>query len=373
MQNFEYTTTIDTDILINSLNYAVKDTDISDTIFLDIETTGFSPKNSVCYLIGTAHIIGNQLVCRQIFSDTPDDEADMLKSFISSINANSIIITYNGSNFDIPFIEARCKRYDICTDTIRQCRQIDIYSHIRKLSHLLKLDNLKQKTVEQFCGIVREDIYSGGELIETYKEYIIKYKLNDNDAAAALNNLLTHNREDVAALPMICPVLLYNSLFRIDVCSDIQLSDINIDNSAIRYTLSSVIPYPGRLSLNYNSINLSVSGDSITCVIPVINGTLKHFYPDYRNYYYLPDEDRAIHKSIAAYVDVSSKEKANKDNCYTKKAGYFIPYYDETKYPAFRYKYNDKFFFIQYDEERLNDKDFIKSYIKDILLSMLDN
>lgn len=373
MKDFEYTTITDTDILIKSLNYATKDIDIKDLVFLDIETTGFSPKNSVCYLIGTAYITGNQLICRQAFSDTPDDEADMLNSFISSINANSIIITYNGSNFDIPFIEARCMRHDICADAISQCRQIDIYSHIRKLSRLLKLDNLKQKTVEKFCGINREDIYSGGELIETYKDYIIKYKLNDNDAASALDKLLTHNREDVMALPLICPVLMYNSLLHIVECDNLQISDIIIDNSAVSYTLNSPMCYPGRLSLNHNGINLCVSDDTITCMIPVINDMLKHFYADYRNYYYLPAEDRAIHKSIAAYVDGSSKEKASKDNCYTKKAGYFIPYYDETKYPAFRYEYNDKSFFIQYDEELLNNKDFIKPYIQDIINSMTDN
>lgn len=374
MQNFEYTTTIDTDILINILSYASKDTDISDIVFLDIETTGFSSKGSVCYLIGTAYIVGNQLICRQIFSDTPDDESAMLSAFVNNLDSNSTIITYNGSNFDIPFIETRCKRHNICTDTISQCRQIDIYSHIRKLSHLLSLDNLKQKTVEQFCGIEREDIHSGGELIETYKEYIIKYKLAKHNAAtAALSSLLLHNKDDVTALPLIFPMLWYNSLLHINECNDIQLSDITIDNSYVKYTLKSAISYPGRLSFNHNSIALNISDYTITCVIPIINDTLKHFYADYKNYYYIPAEDRAIHKSIAEYVDSSSKEKAHKDNCYTKKDGYFIPYYDETKYPCFKYEYNDKLFYIQYDEECLSNKTFVRTYIQDIINSMLNN
>ena len=372
MQNFEYTNTIDTDLLIKSLNYAIKDINISDIVFLDIETTGFSPKNSVCYLIGFARVTNSHLICRQTFSDTPDDEASMLKSFINSIDASSILITYNGSNFDIPFIESRCKHHDICADILSRCRQIDIYSHIKKLSRLLKLDNLKQKSIEQFCNIKRDDIYSGGELIEIYKEYIIKYKLHNNDAAIALNSLIGHNRDDVMSLPLICPVLLYNSILHICDCSDIQLSDAIISNSCINYTLKSVIPYPGRLTLSCNKTVFEISGYSITCLVPVINDTLKHFYNDYKNYYYIPAEDRAIHKSIAEYVDRSNKEKANKSNCYTKKDGYFIPYYDETKYPCFKYEYNDKLFYIQYDEERLNDKDFIMKYLQDIINSMVN-
>ena len=41
----------------------------------------------------------------------------------------------------------------------------------------------------------------------------------------------------------------------------------------------------------------------------VINDSLKYFYTDYKNYYYLPKEDMAIHKSVAAYVDRDHKKK----------------------------------------------------------------
>lgn len=56
-----------------------------------------------------------------------------------------------------------------------------------------------------------------------------------------------------------------------------------------------------------------------------IRDTLKYFYPDYQNYYYLPEEDMAIHKSIADSVDPSYRKKATKNTCYTKKAGIFLP------------------------------------------------
>ena len=51
---------------------------------------------------------------------------------------------------------------------------------------------------------------------------------------------------------------------------------------------------------------------------------MRHFYSDYKNYYYLPKEDMAIHKSVAAYVDHEYREKCKAYNCYVRKTGTFI-------------------------------------------------
>ena len=36
-----------------------------------------------------------------------------------------------------------------------------------------------------------------------------------------------------------------------------------------------------------------------------------------KNYYYLPEQNCAIHKSVAAYVDKSRRTAATKNTCYT--------------------------------------------------------
>ena len=60
------------------------------------------------------------------------------------------------------------------------------------------------------------------------------------------------------------------------------------------------------------------------------------FYKDYRNYYYLPSEDEAIHKSIAQYVDSSNRVKCTAANCYTRKTGAFVPEFGGTNTPVFK-------------------------------------
>ena len=47
------------------------------------------------------------------------------------------------------------------------------------------------------------------------------------------------------------------------------------------------------------------------------DGYCKIFYKDYKNYYYLPEQNCAIHKSVAAYVDKSRRTAATKNTCYT--------------------------------------------------------
>ena len=64
---------------------------------------------------------------------------------------------------------------------------------------------------------------------------------------------------------------------------------------------------------------MELLGNEIACSIRLCQGQLKHFYPDYRDYYYLPFEDTAIHRSVGEYVDRSARKKATAKTCYTKK------------------------------------------------------
>ena len=70
---------------------------------------------------------------------------------------------------------------------------------------------------------------------------------------------------------------------------------------------------------------MEIKKDSLHFQFPLYKGTLKYFFADYKNYYYLPAEDMAVHKSISSFVDSAHREKATKENCYTKKEGCFLP------------------------------------------------
>ena len=50
-----------------------------------------------------------------------------------------------------------------------------------------------------------------------------------------------------------------------------------------------------------------------------------------KEYFYLPAEDTAVHKSVASYVDKEFRQKATKDTCYIKQNGDFLPAYSSAK------------------------------------------
>ena len=79
------------------------------TMFFDIETTGFSPVKAIVYMIGCARRIKNRIVIDQYFAESVDDEAAVIEAFAGSRSGCSTIISFNGVGFDIPFLENKYK------------------------------------------------------------------------------------------------------------------------------------------------------------------------------------------------------------------------------------------------------------------------
>ena len=160
--------------------------------FLDIETTGFSREYNMIYLIGLVfyHLEKDMWEMRQIFADDYRSEKEVLLQLIEFVKDFDLIVTYNGDSFDLPFINSRLKIYDIDFDLF-SIKNFDIYKMIRNNKHILEFENYRLKTVEKKLNIFRDDIYSGGECIQFYKDYI---KTKD---MTLLDRCLNHNYDDL--------------------------------------------------------------------------------------------------------------------------------------------------------------------------------
>ena len=63
-----------------------------------------------------------------------------------------------------------------------------------------------------------------------------------------------------------------------------------------------------------------MSGSTARLRVRLFEGELRFFYDGSpKDYYYLPAEDIAVHKSIASAVDKEHRVQANASNCYGKK------------------------------------------------------
>ena len=172
------------------------------TMFFDIETTGFSPVKAIVYMIGCAMRIKNRIVIDQYFAESVDDEAAVIEAFAGSLSGCSTIISFNGVGFDIPFLKNKYKKYKQ-DDPFCNVQILDIFKELSPIKPLLCLENYKQKSIEAFLGIDREDKYSGGELINVYYEYLAQ---KDDEK---LSLLLTHNYEDVLGMTKLLSILSY--------------------------------------------------------------------------------------------------------------------------------------------------------------------
>ncbi len=339
------------------------------TLFFDIETTGFSPSSSALYLIGCAYYEDNSLTLRQWFCDTPGSELQIIKAFMEFIHNFSNIIHYNGSGFDIPYIIKKCQLYNIPCD-MSGIRSIDIYKLIAPLKKIIKSENLKQKSIESFLGIDRQDEYDGGKLIKVYNTYL---KNHDDEL---LRLLLLHNHDDVLGMTAITDMLNYTciadgsySFDSIELKDKTSVTGVCGKEAIITLTLDHALPK--RVSCGNDSCYMTAYDNILKLCITAYTRELKYFYSNYRDYYYLPAEDRSIHKSVAFYVDKDFRTKAKAANCYSKKTGIFLPQYEEIISPYFKIDYYDKTTYFEYTDDFINNMEDVMRYCRSVIKKLL--
>lgn len=280
------------------------------------------------------------------------------------------LISFNGVGFDIPFLKAKCDSYNIPEDFGNR-NYLDIFKSISELKSLLNLPNYKQTTIEQFLDIHREDPFSGGELINVYYDY---QKTRSDDA---YRTLLLHNYEDILGMADMLPVLSYLEIFH----GQYSITETVVEkNPTFKGDLSSELtirmkndyPVPKRVSIHRKGFYFRAKESSSLIRIPVYTGELHFFYPDYKNYYYLPEEDIALHKSVASFVDSDYRESARASNCYNRKTGEFLPQYSEIMNPVFRKKYKDNISYFELTKDFCSSDIMLRRYVDHILKLLLD-
>ena len=330
------------------------------SICFDIETTGLNRKYSHTTVIGTGYIRDKKIIFKQWFLENPAREKEMLEEFSAYLDGFESIIQFNGNSFYIPYISERCRLFGL-EDPFSDMDIIDLYKSAKRLSGLSALSDLKQKSLERLFNIKRRDRISGRDCIFAYQNYL---RYNDK---AELDALLLHNEEDVLGLLKIYP--LRNLDF---IADDITVTDSVFceasGNLEISFKTRREIPF--EISGGDPGYNIHISGRrGILSIRPELC-VRKFFFENYKDYYYLPDEDRAIHKSVGAYVDPAHRQRALKSNCYEKISDCFFKQYGEDIRPAFKKDIKDKdFWFRSSDIQNASEEQILalcRGYLKRI-------
>ena len=347
------------------------------SVFFDIETTGFSASHNQIYMIGYAYQRESKIFIHQLFAETPSEESEILAAFLDTLSSYDTLISFHGTGFDVPFLKDRCAHYKM-PEHFDSFRHLDIYKKLSKYKTIFNLPNLKQKTLEKFLGIAREDLYSGGDLISIYLEYAkLSLKNNGsnhkNDAASFLSSeeacalLKLHNYEDIEGMIKLLPLLSYprffEGYFQVSFWETHNWKTYEgTDGLELILSLELELPLPMPFTHPLGKLYVSGSSNQVKLRIELFAGELKYFYPNYKDYYYLPAEDMAVHKSVAAYVDKNYRVQATAATCYCKKSGRFLPQYQELFVPSFKQEYQDKISWFELTENFTGNKDTLKKY-----------
>lgn len=241
------------EIITNTLDELI---DIPPNSFVfDIETTGLNHNYCKVILIGILFNQDNKTVIKQFFINNPENEKDLLLSFIDNIKYYNKHITFNGLTFDIPFLNSRFKNHNI-DFSLSKNDDTDILKLIRPFKEKLSLSDCKLKTIEKYLGIHREDTISGKESVDLYNTYVSNKDLN------LKQKILLHNYEDIYYLGKMFKIreVLKDKLNILSIATN----NLSVDLVPLSYKVSK-----NTLSIKYNIFegnlfNLNIYNDSYT-------------------------------------------------------------------------------------------------------------
>ncbi|MBO4890689.1 MAG: ribonuclease H-like domain-containing protein [Lachnospiraceae bacterium] len=316
--------------------------DADKALFIDIETTGLKKETTSLYLIGCGYYTDEGFSTKLFFADDECEELDIMLRFLDFAKGFSHLFCFNGFKFDIPYLQYKAAKYDI-PDFLVRLTPVDIYRLCKPLRYLLFNDSMRQKAIESFLGIRRDDMYGGGELIEVYKRYTRTRSPRD------LELLITHNREDVLGMHLIMPILSYLGLK--DAPLEFEGYDINgykdyngnsLEELILTYKTSLTLPRPFVAKTDSMYVRYSSDSGKIMIRLPLIEGEMKLFFDNYADYRYIPDEDTIVPKSLAEALPKGSYKKATRETCCQKVTGKFVKQPSAVFEPVLKISYKDK-------------------------------
>lgn len=333
-----------------------------EVLLFDIETTGFSPENTLLYMIGICFFQEDHWHYRMLFNDDGRSEYQLLDTFLELLQNYSTLIHFNGDGFDLPYLIEKCGQYRNLnlplsgTEQLTKRNSVDLYKCIRTYKKGLGLSNLKLTTIEAAMQLSRNDTYSGGELISVYRDF-----LKEQDPFRE-QLLFQHNYEDILAMIPLLQFLHFQGVRE----HAWDLLNITRTEGQIQLVLHLHYSLPLRYIISNSYCDFNGYENQAVITIPVRKEEMKYFLPDWKEYYYLPLEDTVIHKSIASYVDTAYKEKTKKENCFLKKEDFFFPYpctSSMTEIRLYQRSYKDKLSFAALSELPSDTSDFWLNYL----------
>ncbi len=173
---------------------------IADMLFLDTETTGLGGTGTVAFLIGAGFFDTIGFTIHQYIIPDFSDEAGMLEHLLDKFTDKTVIVTYNGSAFDIPIIRDRMIVNRVAR-SIPYSRHIDLLHPTRRLFRRRLRDCSLTNIERELFHFYREDDLPGYLVPSVYFDWLAEETLE------SIEKVMEHNRLDIVSLCFLTALL----------------------------------------------------------------------------------------------------------------------------------------------------------------------
>ena len=203
----------------------------ANTAFLDIETTGLFPYQDKVTLVGIldsdgyhAFIRGRNLRDVRAATDGHGIRVQLLRNVWRAIKKYDLVVTYNGTLFDLPFL---VNDVSGARQPIGEIPHVDLRFTLRRIGLTGGL-----KRIERETGMFRESDLSS---LDGYDAVRLWRMWEDGDEGA-LATLIRYNAEDVLSLPRLAD-MAYNELLNEIIAPVQSLREWKVPSINIPYDL----------------------------------------------------------------------------------------------------------------------------------------
>ena len=181
------------DLVLPARDSCLSNFNLSESIFLDIETTGLSGGTGTwAFLIGLGWLENETFILRQYFLRRPAEERAVLSHFAAETERFPAVISFNGKLFDLPLIQTR--------QTLSGFRHTSPAMHLDLLQCARSLwrKRLPSRSLrsleESLLGLRRFDDIPGAEIPAVYFDYLRRGETE------TLKKVFQHNVLDILSM-----------------------------------------------------------------------------------------------------------------------------------------------------------------------------